>query len=333
MIRNMKKCLLLLLTLAMLLLAFTGCANPNDSGTDRTSGNADTALDETLPETMEETEAETELVIDCPAEGVYIGRTDNLSNVKEIRTDGRYRLRNMVNELTFTSGLADCRADMIIMIDGTYYLCRSASGEINEPVGNLTAVMSEEERKNLNNFFENFSVTTGFSDELLQFTEGNELRELKEYILANGTPCTERRGQFVTDALITNEPHCLVYKGTETLVLTVDSENGCVTAYFMKAKIVFRENGDLYYKMDYPGRLKLEHTTGKGEEYKFTSMSVAYLGSNGGSIDNKPWEWELYHFYRLDEAFRRGFGMNLSLKSLGYLIDETTYRSVIGTNR
>ena len=276
-------------------------------------------------DTAEETEAPTELVVDCPAEGLYIARTDDLRHKKKITSDGRYTFRNMIDSLSFEPGQADMRADMVVMIDGTYYLYRSATGEVNDPVGNRTAVMTEEDRKEYNDLFELFSVKTGFADELIQITDEDMIRGLKQFILENGTPCTVTRGMF-TSELITNEPHCLQYFGSTSVIMTVDHVTDCIVVYFGKtAKLTIQENGDLVYRLKDPGVLSIEHTTKRGEKYNMYSAKVEIWGS--GSNQREIYT-EATHCSLLDTAFRRCWGVNVSLKSLGYMIDDSVYAQI-----
>lgn len=282
-----------------------------------------TETEETEP-TETETEAATELVVNCPAEGVYLARTDKLSLKREVRRAGAMPILEIINGISFKPGQPDIRADLVLMVDGTYYLYRSATGEINDPAGGRTAVLSEEDRVAFNEYYESSSIKTGFADELIQITDADMLDGLKRFILENGTPCTVyRRGDvFLPNTPITHEPHCIQYRGASTVIMTVDSETGCVVVYFGEnATLTFRENGDLYFRMH--STMEFEHITGRGQPYDHHVTNVGHHGSGGS--EPLPWEMELYYLEILDTAFRRGWGLNVSLKSLGYMIDEYTH--------
>lgn len=268
--------------------------------------------------------AETDLVIKPPAEGVYIARTDQLRKKRQITRSGAIPLLGILERLTFEPGQPDIRPDLVLMVDGSYYLCRSATGQINDPEGGLTAVMTEEDRLAFIEFYESGYVRTGFPDELIQIEDADQMEGLKRYILENGGPCTVYRSGS-SHTLFTYEPHCLEYRGHSSLiVMTVDSQTGCVVVYFSyHATMIFRENGDMYFKMHEAGGMNFEHITPRGQPYDHNVTNVFHQGSGGPKY--LPWEDELYYCQQLDKAFRRGWGLNVTLQSLGYMIDESMY--------
>ena len=282
---------------------------------------ASTATNPPVTDTPESSLLEQLAAIVWPADGVFLARLDDLSKKKHVSGTPN-ELMTIMRGVAFKHGQADMRPDMLIVVDKTYYLYRSKTGQINDPVGNRNGTVSDEWRKKINGYYKTYGFQLGFDDELVQFTGPDPIQELKEYVLEHGTPCTVYcTSSGYSGMLITYDPHCLQC-GKNAPILSVDAMSGRLTVYFSEDKrIVFEENGE---RMWFSRKNSFTHVLNRDEPFDRSTVQV--FGGISGTIAYSTAEainLEIWCCDRLDKAFKEDWGLNLSLERLGFRIGST----------